>query len=275
MTTDRIQRAVTSDGVDIAGRVYGQGPPLVLVHGVTDDGDVCWESILPYLENDFTCYLMNNRGRGLSGDGPDHTRDGRIRDVTAFAESIGEPVALFGLSSGGLVSLGAAARSDVFTRVAVYEPALVHEAANQEELAEVQQGMMSIIEAIQEGRAAEAIGIFAEIVGTDEEMSELTERSYMTAAAPVAPALLADLQQMRSSESASPSSPEVLAEVTVPVQVLKGSDSALQWFADGVRHVGEHLPDAKITELPGAGHFAPLLHPEAVANEVIGFLRAA
>jgi len=275
MATERIQRATTSDGVEIAGRVHGEGPPLVLVHGVTDDGDVCWESMLPFLENDFTCYLMSNRGRGLSGDGPDHTRDGRIRDVTAFAESIGEPVALMGLSSGGLVALGAAARSNVFTRVAAYEPALVHEAANQDELAQVQQAMLSIIEAIEEGRAADAIGIFADLVSNEDEMSELRERAYMTAAAPVAPALLDDLKQMRDAESASPSDPEMLAEITVPVQVIRGSESALQWFADGVRHVAFHLPAATTTELPGAGHFGPLLRPEDVANEVIGFFRAA
>ncbi|MFP4074544.1 MAG: alpha/beta fold hydrolase [Actinomycetota bacterium] len=275
MATERIQRATTSDGVEIAGRVHGEGPPLVLVHGVTDDGDVCWESILPFLKDDFTCYLMSNRGRGLSGDGPDHTRDGRIRDVTAFAESIGEPVALMGLSSGALVSLGAAARSDVFTRVAAYEPALVHEAANQDELAQVQQAMGSIIEAIEEGRAADAIGIFVELVSTEDEMTEMRERDYMTAAAPVAPALLEDLKQMSDSGSASPSSPEILADVTVPVQVLRGSESALQWFEDGARHVERHLPDATMKEVPGAGHCGPLLRPEAVAIEVIGFLGAA
>jgi pimeloyl-ACP methyl ester carboxylesterase len=30
---DRVQRAVSADGTEIAGHVFGQGPPLVLVHG--------------------------------------------------------------------------------------------------------------------------------------------------------------------------------------------------------------------------------------------------
>ncbi len=37
MTNERIHRAMSRDGTEIAGRVYGQGPPLVLVHGAMDD----------------------------------------------------------------------------------------------------------------------------------------------------------------------------------------------------------------------------------------------
>ena len=49
MTDERIHRAVSADGSEIAGRVRGRGPALVLVHGGIGDGDVAWESLLPRL----------------------------------------------------------------------------------------------------------------------------------------------------------------------------------------------------------------------------------
>ncbi len=73
MTDDRIHRAVSADGTEIVGRVQGQGPPLVLVHAPVHDGDMAWEALLPHLTDRFTCYLPSLRGRGLSGDNPDHS----------------------------------------------------------------------------------------------------------------------------------------------------------------------------------------------------------
>ena len=40
MTADRIHRAISTDGTEIAGGVHGQGPPLVLFHGLPEDGDI-------------------------------------------------------------------------------------------------------------------------------------------------------------------------------------------------------------------------------------------
>ena len=70
MTDERIHRAVSADGTQIAGRVWGRGPAVVLVHGGIGDGDVAWEAPLPYLTDQFTCYLPSTRGRGLSSDNP-------------------------------------------------------------------------------------------------------------------------------------------------------------------------------------------------------------
>ena len=70
---DQIHVAVSNDGTKIAGRVRGNGPPLVLVHGGLGSGEFSWLFLLPFLVEHFTCYLMSTRGRGLSGDGADHS----------------------------------------------------------------------------------------------------------------------------------------------------------------------------------------------------------
>jgi pimeloyl-ACP methyl ester carboxylesterase len=122
MTEERIHRAVSVDGTEIAGRVRGEGPPLVLVHGGIGDGEIAWEALWPHLADRYTCYLPSTRGRGLSADSPDHSPPRLEEDVTAFVDSIGEPAGVVCWSGSGTWVLGAAARSACVAAVAAYEP---------------------------------------------------------------------------------------------------------------------------------------------------------
>jgi hypothetical protein len=99
MSGGRVHRVVRDGGTTIAGRVHGQGPPLLLVRGGGGSGETSWSPLLPHLIGHFTCYAMSTRGRGLSDDHPDHTIAALIADVAAFAESIGEAVCALGHSS--------------------------------------------------------------------------------------------------------------------------------------------------------------------------------
>ncbi|MDD3858377.1 MAG: alpha/beta hydrolase, partial [Methanoculleus sp.] len=57
----------SNDGTLIAYERSGTGPALVLVHGTTAD-HTRWGRILPMLEQTFTVYAVDRRGRGQSGD---------------------------------------------------------------------------------------------------------------------------------------------------------------------------------------------------------------
>jgi pimeloyl-ACP methyl ester carboxylesterase len=41
------------------------------------------------------------------------------------------------------------------------------------------------------------------------------------------------------------------------------------------RYVADHVPNARIHEIPGAGHAAPLTHPEALAEALTEFFSPA
>src|ERR1044071_6435293 len=106
--TGQVQVAISADGTEIVGRVRGQGPPLVLVHGAYGDGEVAYEALAPHLTDRFTCHTPSTRGRGLSSDNPDHSPPRLQEDVTAFVDSIGEPACVVGWAGSGAWVLGAA-----------------------------------------------------------------------------------------------------------------------------------------------------------------------
>jgi pimeloyl-ACP methyl ester carboxylesterase len=109
------------DGTAIGYERSGHGPPLVLVHGTTAD-HTRWTPILPPLEQRFTVFALDRRGRGLSGDSGDYTIELEFDDVAAVVDSIGEPVVLLGHSYGALCSLEAALRTSNVQRLILYEP---------------------------------------------------------------------------------------------------------------------------------------------------------
>ena len=273
--TDRIHRAASADGTEIAGRVQGQGPPLVLVHGPVHDGDIAWEALLPLLTDRFTCYLPSLRGRGLSGDNPDHSppRSHFQEDVNAFVDSIGEPVYLMGWSDGGSLALGAAAHSDAVAAVAAYEPA-VWTLMREDDLARFGAAIEQESEATADGRLLDAAHIFHHFVCTDDEFAAL-EADYLDRQARLFPLLMQEIQQGMSDEGPQPTDPEVLGQIDAPVLVLLAQQTRLStWFSDSAKHVAQHVADSHIRQLSDVGHFAPLVAPEPIAKELISFLES-
>lgn len=276
MTADRTHRAVSADGTEIAGSVHGQGPPLVLVHGSLDDGDTIWRALLPLLTDRFTCFCISTRGRGLSADSDDHSPARLVEDVVAFTEGIGEGVGLVGHSSGAGLVLGAAARSPAVSGVIAYEPA-VASVINADDVARVQAAVAHHAEIAAEGRLADAARVlFTESpMATDEEVAAMAAAGHFDAMAGFVAVNLAEMQQAAESHDLSFADPSVLERVSAPVLLLHGSETDGSWSTESVRHLAAHLPNARVHEVTGAAHFAPLLAPEPVAEEIAAFLAPA
>lgn len=275
MTDTRIHRAVSDDGTEIAGRVLGDGPALVLVHGGIGDGEIAWDAVLPHLSDRFTCYLPSTRGRGLSADDPDHSPPRLEDDVTAFVDSIGEPAYVVGWSGSGAWVLGAATRSDAVAAVAVYEPTLIPMMAA-DELAETLGTMQQVGAAAADGRLVEAVRTFLSWICTEEERAALAQTSFDDVWAVRVPAMLRFVQQDGSYQGPRSSDPEALARISSPVLVLTGRETRLRpFFSAAAEFIAQHVADSQVWELPGAGHFAPVLAPESVADELITFFESA
>ena len=272
MHPHRTHRAVSKDGTEIVGRVEGQGPPLVLVHGAIADGDSEWGAALPALAEHFTCYLPSTRCRGLSGHHPDVSRQARVEDVVAFVESIGEPVGLVGVSGGAMIGLGAAARTTRISALACFEPP-IFEAASAERMATFEQAIADMQEAADRGRPDEAIAAFAETIANDEEHAALD--ADPDAVAEAGAYLETDIEELREvlrPGRPSPTDPAGLRRIGAPTLLLHGSATPTPWFADGCRFVAEHVSDATVREIPGVGHFGLLMQPDRIVPTLIEFL---
>jgi pimeloyl-ACP methyl ester carboxylesterase len=115
-----MDHVTSADGTSIGYDRRGSGPALLLVHGTTADHRR-WAGISPRLEEHFTVYAMDRRGRGESGDAPAYALMRGAEDVAAVAQDIDDAVSILGHSYGALCSLEAALLTDV-NRLILYEP---------------------------------------------------------------------------------------------------------------------------------------------------------
>lgn len=266
MSNQRKHHVTTTDGVIIGSTVHGQGPPLVFLQGSIGDGDLDWQAVVGHLTSRFTCHLPSMRGRGLSGDHPDLSFDRLVDDFLSYIDSIGEPAGLVGWSAP--FALVAAAQSDAVEAVAYFESSMLSLMDEQEQAA-VGDILARTGELAAKGRLADAARAFAGFPFTDEEITVLEDAGYLEAAGRYIPNLLTHLQQVM--EQGDPiADPAVLSAISVPVLVLHGS-ATKRLFAASARAVTDRVSNARMQEIPGAGHAGPLTHPEAIAKALAEF----
>src|SRR5215831_10993392 len=104
-------RTTTSrDGTTIAFTKRGSGPPLIIV-----DGAFCYRENGPAtelakeLEQHFTVFTYDRRGRGESGDTAPYAVEREIDDLRALTREAGATPFAVGISSGGALLLQAVA----------------------------------------------------------------------------------------------------------------------------------------------------------------------
>ncbi|HYZ01630.1 MAG TPA: alpha/beta fold hydrolase [Candidatus Binatia bacterium] len=107
----------------VAFREFGEGPPLVLVHGLGTSSSV-WHLVAPLLARRWRVLAVDLPGSGLSPPTTEVDGTWHARLLCRFAEqAAGEPSALVGHSlAGGLAMLAALEDPDLFTSVSVVAP---------------------------------------------------------------------------------------------------------------------------------------------------------
>ena len=270
--TEHVQVAISADGTEIVGRVRGQGPPLVLVHGGWGDGEVAYEALVPHLADRFTCYTPSTRSRGLSGDNPDHAVHHLVEDVVAFIDTIGEPVCLLGWS-GIEPPLGAAARSSAVAAVALFE-GYVPAVAEPDDLAALGAAIERTRAVAADGRLADAARAFAPYVITGAELGALDGNFFERWGRSI-PAMLQYFQQNMSAQGPKAYDADQLARISVPVLALWGTETTHPAFVSkSAQHLARHAAAGHVRELAGVGHMAPLVSPELLAKELASFFES-
>jgi pimeloyl-ACP methyl ester carboxylesterase len=267
----KIHRAISADGTEIAARVIGQGPSVILLPAGPGDSELSWRHVCEFLSKDCTCHLLETRGRGQSGDNPDHSPDRLVEDVRAYARSIGEQVGIVGWGSALWARVAARNPAEVFA-VAVYEPG-AGEVMNPESGKRMGEIFAGVGEGVTAGRIDEAARTFIEncdVIYSQEDIDSGAAAEFWKAAAERLPLFLQESKQASSSGQPGATSPETLGKIQIPVLLLHG-DRTSQWFSDSVKHVAGLLSDTKTHQIQNAAHFAPITNAEAVAGEMARF----
>ena len=258
----KIVKFTSSDGTQIVCHVAGRGTPLVLVHGTTAD-HARWMPLVSSLEQRFTVYALERRGRGASGDAASYALEREVEDVAVVVDGIGGPVDLLGHSFGALVSLETATRTANLRRLALYEPPIPTATPL------VSPALIARLEAlIAAGEHEAAVATFL-AEGPRIPAHELAVMKSL----PAWPARIAAAhtipRELRASTEYRFDATRFTA-VRVPTLLLLGGASPPP-FRAALELVHAALPHAELVVLPSAQHAAMDTAPDMFLREVLRF----
>ena len=116
---------VTSkDGTTIGYRQMGSGPGIILLHG----GGKASQTLMQLgteLSDEFTVYIPDRRGRGLSGPfGDNYGLQREVEDMDALLKKTGVHY-VFGTATGGIIALQSALYLPAIYKAVLYEPPFI------------------------------------------------------------------------------------------------------------------------------------------------------
>jgi len=263
---------VTSqDGTKIAFDKVGSGPAVILVSGATAyrASDPFMAQLAELLDKHFTVYNYDRRGRGDSGDTQPFVKEREMEDLQALVEDSGGTALVFGISSGAVLCLDAAAVTPGVTRLVVYEPALIVDDSRQPVPADYAEHLTTLAAQGKRDEAVEyfltqAVGIPTEYVGGMKQ--DQATWSSMTG---VAHTIAYDAAFVGNVMQGKPLPTDRWVKVTLPVLVIDGgaSDAWVHHAADALAKV---LPHASHHTLAGQTH---MVDPKVLAPVLIEFFQ--
>lgn len=137
---------------------------MILIGGGLDDGSEN-APLARELAEHFTVYNFARRGRGDSSDTQPYAVKRELDDIAAIIAEAGGSVHVFGVSSGGMFALEAAAAGLRVGRLAVYE--VPYDTAD-DAVQRGQEYRAQLGVALAEGRRTDAVALFMRLAGSSE-----------------------------------------------------------------------------------------------------------
>lgn len=275
---------ISDDGTTIGYRQFGCGPGLILVHGgmMTSQN---FMKLATMLSKEFTVYVPDRRGRGLSGPfGANYSMKKACEDMEALLRKT-EAHNVFGLSAGALISLQAALTLPAMHKVALYEPPLALSghpsptawvARYEQELAHGNLGaaMVSIIKGTGDSSLFTALPRFLLVplmtLAIRADAKEVKDDGVPLHI--LIPTMQYDTQIVKEMEGALERFQAITAEV-----LLLGGDKSQAYLKDALDGLSTVLPHVRRVEFAGCGHLVADNggKPEYVAQELRRFFCAS
>jgi pimeloyl-ACP methyl ester carboxylesterase len=242
----------SADGTKIAFDVAGSGPPLIIVAGAMLYRELPGPTgpLAAELKRDFTVFTYDRRGRGETPAG-EFSPQREIEDIAALVKEAGGTAHLFGASAGAMLALEAANAGIGVTRLAIYEPPLIVDGAQEpmpdSYLAEMRQ-------LVAEGRRREAVLKFWRLIGEPEyRISMRWSTPAWQKMEAVAHTLPNDVGLLAEFQRGKPLPKDRWTSTTMPTLVAAGSKSPAH-ARKGMAALAEVLPNATYVTVPGLTH---------------------
>jgi pimeloyl-ACP methyl ester carboxylesterase len=124
-----MQKLTSKDGTSIAYDKTGQGPAVILVAGAFSYRKYpASVQLTSLLAKHFTVYNYDRRGRGDSTDSRTYAVEREIEDLEALIDAACGSAYVWGLSSGAILALKAAAHGLPIKKLALQEPPFIVDA---------------------------------------------------------------------------------------------------------------------------------------------------
>lgn len=253
--------AISKDGTRIGYDQYGEGPAVILVGGAMqfrgfDPNTAEMAKLLA--AKGFTVLNFDRRGRGESAEAPSLTLKDNIDDLGTLMDIVGGQAALFGSSSGGSISLAAAAAGLPVTKLALWETPLGDELGTGG--AEFFAGLQ---ERIASGDKAATIEYYMKDM-PPEWLAGAKNSPGWPIMLELCPSLSADAESLAWTQSAPRA--QLWSGITQPTLAIVG-EQTLPIMPEAADSIVANIPSARKTTIPAANHgWEPAVMAGALAD---------
>ncbi len=244
-----MQKVISRDDTQIAFDKIGQGPALILVGGAFQYRaiDPRTAQLAALLAQHLTVFHYDRRGRGDSSDTAPYAVEREVEDIQALVRAAGGSAFVFGMSSGAMLALDAAARGLGITKLALYEPPLILDPNARQGSAEYSRRLIALLT---ENRPGDAVALAMTTWGAPPEaVAGMRQTPVWPLFEAVAPTLAYDNAIM--GDGSVPA--DVAKAVKIPALVLDGGNSPafMRQAADALAQL---LPNGERRTLEGQTH---------------------
>jgi pimeloyl-ACP methyl ester carboxylesterase len=252
----------STDGTRIAYERTGTGPALVLV-----DGAMCYRAAGPMrplatlLQDSFTVYTYDRRGRGESSDTAPYAVDREVEDLQALIAQTGGEAYVYAISSGAALALATAASGPGITKLALYEPPFMAEVEDGARIKEYTERLNELLDA---GRRGDAVALFMTYVGMPAQAIDgIRSQPAWAMLEAIAPTLAYDDEVLSGGRVPR----DLTATIAVPALVLAGAASP-EGLQQAAKATADALPTAEFRTLDRQTHDVA---PDALAPVLVDF----
>jgi pimeloyl-ACP methyl ester carboxylesterase len=248
----------SKDGTKLTYDRTGQGPALILVAGAFQDRMAMGAYAGP-LSEQFTVYNYDRRGRGESRDTQPYAVQREIEDIEVLIREAGGSAFVFGGSSGGVLTLDAAAHGLNITKLAVYEPPFVVDDSREPPPENIVDQLKDLIGSGRRGDAAETFMTKGSLMPA-EMVAGMRTQPFWPSVEAVAHTLVYDATIMEGTMRGGPLPVDRWKDVRIPTLVIYGSEGPA-WSRNAAEALVKLLPRAEGHPLDGQFH---TLTPDAL-----------